>query len=170
MQPRRDAVADEVNRRMNIQEECLQILRALHSGGVDYALCGGLAVAIHGFPRFTQDIDLLIRQDDVEAAKQAVSSVGFRDESGLIRLSDDDLVYRVVKIVGADHLMLDLVLVTPKLQDVWDERIQWDLEGLPIRVVSRRGLIKMKRLAGRPVDLNDLLSLEANPPPDDRTS
>ena len=155
---------------VNLYDELVAIVRALERAKINYAVCGGMAMAVHGLPRFTKDIDLLIRQDDVEAAKQAVSSVGFRDESGLIRLSDDDLVYRVVKIVGADHLMLDLVLVTPKLQDVWDERIQWDLEGLPIRVVSRRGLIKMKRLAGRPVDLNDLLSLEANPPPDDRTS
>lgn len=161
MQPRRDAVADEVNRRMNIQEECLQILRALHSGGVDYALCGGLAVAIHGFPRFTQDIDLLIRQDDVEAAKAAVRTVGFLDDSGLIRLSEDDVFYRLIKVVGEKYLMLDLVFVTPKFQDVWDQRVDFDVEGIPIRVVSRQGLIKMKRIAGRPIDLNDLYNLES---------
>ena len=153
---------------MNIQDECLQVLRALHSAGVDYALCGGLAVAVHGCPRFTQDIDLLIQPDDLEAAKRAVRAVGFCEDSALIRRSDDEVVHRVQKNEGSDFLMLDLFFVTPKYQDVWEGRIQLDLEGLPIRVVSRQGLITLKRAAGRPGDLNDILNLESDDFPEDR--
>lgn len=45
---------------MNLRDEFLGVLDALTGAGLDHAVCGGFAVAIHGYPRLTQDIDLLI--------------------------------------------------------------------------------------------------------------
>lgn len=57
-------------------------------------------------------------------------------------------------------MTVDLILVTPGLQSVWDDRLLVEWEGRRVPVVSRRGLIKMKRLAGRPQDLADIEALE----------
>ena len=58
-------------------------------------------------------------------------------------------------------LSLDLLLVTPQVQDVWQTREKIDFLGNQLSVVSREGLIKMKRLAGRPQDLADIERLES---------
>jgi len=57
-------------------------------------------------------------------------------------------------------LSLDFLLVTPQTEDVWATREAIDFLGRKLFVVSREGLIKMKRLAGRPQDLADIERLE----------
>jgi hypothetical protein len=57
-------------------------------------------------------------------------------------------------------LSLDLLLVTPQVQNVWETREKIDFLGNQLSVVSREGLIKMKTLAGRPQDLADIERLE----------
>ena len=55
---------------------------------------------------------------------------------------------------------MDLLPLPPFLQDVWARRETYDLEGVPVDVVDRGGLIAMKRIAGRPQDLGDIAGLE----------
>ncbi len=50
---------------MDLHDELVSLVGALDAAGVDYALIGGLAVAVWGVPRFTQDIDLLVRREDL---------------------------------------------------------------------------------------------------------
>ena len=90
---------------------------------VDFAICGGIAVTIHGAPRFTRDIDLLIRAEDESRAVGAVAS--------------------------------------PSFEDVWSTRVLVEWEGRRVPVVSVGGLIRMKRVAGRPQDLVDIENLSA---------
>ena len=71
-------------------------------------------------------------------------------------------IYRISKVDGTELLTLDLVLVTPGLEDVWEKRELFDWLGGRIVVVSRDGLMKMKRLSGRDQDLLDLKMLGMN--------
>ena len=48
---------------MDLYEELLEIIDALSKAKLNYALCGRIAVAFYGYPRFTRDIDLLIRPE-----------------------------------------------------------------------------------------------------------
>jgi hypothetical protein len=57
--------------------EIKNLTAALDAAGVDYALCGGVALAIHGVPRATQDIDLLVRPEDL-ASRQTTEIEGGR--------------------------------------------------------------------------------------------
>jgi hypothetical protein len=50
---------------VDLHDELVSLVGALDAAGVDYALIGGLAVAVWGVPRFTQDIDLLVRREDL---------------------------------------------------------------------------------------------------------
>jgi len=66
---------------MVLHEEFARVVDALDSSGVEYALVGGLAVAVWGAPRATKDIDLLIRRDDLAMAMAAVRPCGFTLEA-----------------------------------------------------------------------------------------
>ena len=57
---------------MNIQHELYLVIDTLQRAGIDYALCGGLAVIVHGYPRLTRDIDLLIREEDLVRARSSL--------------------------------------------------------------------------------------------------
>lgn len=50
---------------MDLQQELFTVLDALAATGIDHAVCGGFAVAIHGYPRLTRDIDVLIQEADL---------------------------------------------------------------------------------------------------------
>ena len=50
---------------MDLYDELVALVDALERQGSGYAICGGIAVALHGYPRFTRDIDLLIRREDL---------------------------------------------------------------------------------------------------------
>ena len=62
---------------MNLVDELFKVTRALREAGIAYAVCGGIAVTMHGAPRSTKDIDLLISRDDLARALEAIRTVGF---------------------------------------------------------------------------------------------
>jgi hypothetical protein len=149
---------------MNIKSELLSVIDALDAEGIEYALCEGLALAVHGHPRFTKDIDLLILEQHLPRLEATVKPLGFDLSSGWIAFGHESptaqRIYRIVKVEGAEHLALDLVIVTPIQQPNWDSRQRMDLGDREIVVVSRQALIRMKRAAGRTQDLADIEKLE----------
>ena len=87
----------------------------LHRDDVPYALCGGMAVVLHGYPRLTRDIDLLIRKPDLAAAETALAKAGFTIPGGTIPFGrggphERELV-RFLKRVDDDLLTVDLLLL-----------------------------------------------------------
>jgi Domain of unknown function (DUF1814). len=136
------------------------VISALAHDGIDYAVCGGLAMAIHGLARATVDIDLLIRPEDEERVYAAVEPLGFRLRAAPMHFDGGKMeIRRVTKLVPGDALMLDLLLVTPAFEDVWRDRTIIDSEFGSISVVSRSGLIELKsgRMSG--VDQDDIKRL-----------
>lgn len=150
---------------MDLTLELEALLDALARARIPYAVCGGVALAIHGAPRFTKDIDLLVRSDDRDAIVVLIRDLGF-DLPALpmtfgVGTPKAREVQRVSKIAGGQTLTLDLLVVGPALEPVWRGRevVEWGKRR--IQIVSREGLIQMKRLAGRPQDLVDIDALEA---------
>lgn len=152
---------------MNLKRELLGVVKALGDSGVPYALCGGMAVVLHGCPRLTRDIDLLIRSEDLDAARVALAAAGFTIAAGIIPFDvgrpHERQVYRVSKAIGAELLTVDLLLLPHFLEGVWQGRETYEVEGSLVHVVSRAGLITMKRVAGRPQDIGDIAILEGDP-------
>ena len=143
-------------------DELSQLISALDENEIEYAVCGGLALAIHGFARATLDIDILIQSESLEKAYQIGAANGF-DIRGLdISFKERAVeIRRVSKIDDTGEVLsLDLLLVTPHVEDVWETRETIDFLGKRLSVVSLKGLIKMKTLAGRPQDLADIARLE----------
>jgi len=143
---------------VDLYEELGQLVDAFVQAGIDYAICGGIALAVHGYPRFTKDIDVLIRAEDLEHAVRVAERCGYLDPAGRIPFEQMD-VFRTNKIQGREVLALDLLQVSPVLEDVWRGRQRFQWQTRIIQVVSASGLAKMKQLAGRDQDLVDLKRL-----------
>jgi predicted nucleotidyltransferase len=149
---------------MKLKEELLCIADCFNRAEIDYALCGGLAVVAHGFPRLTKDIDILIRREDLEQAKLELAKVEYDLEGGMIRFDQNTpkerLLFRVSRAEGNEIVTLDLMLVMPIYESVWDSRERIELDGRALKIVSRSGLISMKQVAGRPQDIADIEALK----------
>ena len=149
---------------MDLREELNQIIQTLNEEQIPYALCGGMALAVYGHPRFTQDLDLLIRETDLERLIEVAAQLGYQDISGWLKFSSgtdrETKIYRVVKPLGAENLMLDLICVTPPFEEVWNSRTQFEISGRQMTVVSRDGLRTMKQISNRAQDLVDLEKLD----------
>lgn len=149
---------------MNLVDELRSVVARLEQAGVDYALCGGVAVTIHGFVRATRDIDLLVAEQDVERILELLRPEGWRFPAIPMTFDrgtpKERVVQRVSKIQGEQVLVLDLLVVGPAFRSAWEGRERIELADGGLWVVSRRGLAEMKRLAGRSQDLADLEHLE----------
>ncbi|MGE3466706.1 MAG: hypothetical protein AB7J13_07210 [Pyrinomonadaceae bacterium] len=146
-------------------DEFKAITSALNDAGIEYAVCGGWAMAIHGLMRATIDIDLMILAEDIENAFFVARANGY-DVEGL-PLSFDQGAFELRRISKIDKesrelITLDFILATDAYSDVWETREAVETEFGNMKVVSRDGLIKMKLLAGRDRDLLDIKELEEN--------
>jgi hypothetical protein len=148
---------------VDLEDELLAIITAFDRAGVDYALCGGLAVAIHGFVRATKDIDLLVSRQDVDRAVQALAPLGYTLDSGdlpfAVGTPEETRIRRVSRASDNDLFTVDLLQVYPVFEEVWETVEIFEWRNREINVVSARGLAKMKRVSGRPKDLLDLEEL-----------
>jgi hypothetical protein len=149
------------------------VVDALNTATVAYALCGGLAVNLHGHVRATRDIDLLVPRDQLERARTALRPLGFAIDAGPIPFGvgtdHERVLYRVSRVAGTQLSTVDLMVVTPVLEAAWSSRVCASWRGRAVWTVSLDGLARMKRLAGRPQDLADLdnlgLDREGEPSP-----
>ena len=148
---------------MDLYDEFFSLIEAFDAAAVPYAVCGGIAVAIHGYPRFTEDIDLLIHPADEQRALQVAAACQLTLEGGRLPMGEGVSskweIVRVSKVVGRSLLTLDLMIVAEEVQLAWDDRAVVEYSGRQISVVSRPGLKLLKQLAGRRKDLLDLEQL-----------
>jgi hypothetical protein len=144
---------------MSLFSEFRQLIEALEHEGIEYALCGGLAMAVYNLTRATMDIDLLILVEDLDKVRSLAGECGFRIDTGIFKIpAAESQIYRMAKVAGEDEepFVLDLLLAEGDLKDVWDGRQYVEWEGGRLSVVSRDGLVKMKRLRGNKKDQDDI--------------
>lgn len=152
---------------MDLFAEVVSLTAALDAEAIDYAICGGVALAIHGAPRATRDIDLLAREADLPRLRQVARTCGFTVEALPMTFSTSGVSIRRFTKLEPDGrtLMLDVLLAEGALESVWQTRARVafasaDMPERTLWVVSRRGLITLKLAAGRPQDLVDVQRLQ----------
>jgi hypothetical protein len=149
---------------VNIVDELHAIAAALRTAGIPYAVCGGIAVTAYGATRTTKDIDIAIAREHLAAALAAVAPLGYTIPAGPMTFgagtARERHVQRVNKIVGSQHLILDLLIAEAAYAGVLDDRVDIPLPDGTITFVARDTLLRMKRLAGRAIDLDDIARLE----------
>jgi len=161
------------NSRMAVFEP---LFKALNDGGVRYVVVGGLAVVLHGYPRMTVDVDLVVDLDEDQATK-AIDVLVATGLHARIPVNPRDFANRSVRegwmrqrgmqvFSMFDPLnpmrAVDLFVSYPvPFEDLWSRSEAFDLRGIKVRVASISDLITMKRLAGRVQDLADIEKLKA---------
>jgi len=146
----------------DIFEEFQDLIKKLNQERIDYAVCGGWAMAIHGAPRATVDIDLLVLSENLERVWKIAEDLGYWVEG--LPLSFDEGIIEIRRISKIDEesktlFTIDFLLVTEGLKKVWETRENIDFEADKVWTISREGLIFMKQLSGRHKDLGDIESL-----------
>jgi len=152
-----------------------EFLTTLSRSQIRYCVVGGVAVNLHGVPRMTYDVDIVVAPDRatlarVESAlddfglkpRHPVSLVDFADPAYRDRARLDSNLIAVTYSDPADPLREVDVLVAPPLDaaGLVERAIELDFGGLAVRVVSLPDLIALKRAAGRAQDDSDVAHLE----------
>ena len=146
---------------LDLYDEFSTLIGALEAAGAEYAVCGGLAMAIHGLPRATIDVDLVVPPNAAERVLACAHDLHYNIPVHPMSLAGGAVeIRRVTKIDHGDLLSLDLLLVTPAIQNVWNERVRVRWERGELWVVSRQGLVNLKRLRGSGQDQDDIKRLE----------
>ena len=156
---------------LDIVDELRKLTTSFDEHRIDYALCGGMAMGVHGQMRATIDIDLLILSDSLEQVFAIASSLGYNIRGKDLSFANDVIEIRRVSKIDPDDgelLSLDLILVTPQIVPVWESRIEAEWDGGKLSVVSMSGLITLKQLRRSNQDLADISALRGDEP--DETS
>jgi len=148
---------------IDIVDELRTLVAKLDEHNIEYALCGGMAMAVHQMPRMTIDIDLLITQESLASVMVISKELGYTIRGMDMTFAGGAVeIRRVSKIdpEAGDLLSLDFLLVTKDIRAVWDSRIESEWEGGMLSVVSRGGLIALKQLRRSGQDLDDIKALQ----------
>ena len=136
------------------------VFASFHSHDVRYVVIGGIAAILHGVPRATFDLDILIEATPANAGRllDALREAGF-DTAHLIET--EALLANEITVFN-DRVRIDVQTSTPGLafEDAWARRETRQYEGQPLYLASRQDIISSKRAAGRPKDLEHARVLE----------
>jgi hypothetical protein len=134
---------------------------------VKYLIVGGHAVAYHGYPRTTGDIDLFIEASDENAAKLEKVLAGFGFGS-LGLTAQDFLEPGTIIQLGYPPNRIDLVtsISGVTFAKAWERRVCDRVEGLPMIFVDRQTLLTNNAASGKPKDLADIDALSRSKPGD----
>lgn len=146
-----------------------QVIHALNTHGVKYAIVGGYAVALHGAIRGTVDIDLVINIEKAQflAAEKALSDIGLHPRLPVTAAEVYDFREEYIRNKNlkawsfynpGNPLETVDILITQDLKTI--NTITKKVGRQNIKIASIPDLIKMKKQAGRPQDLEDIKALE----------
>ena len=144
---------------MDLLVELKKITQNLDKADIDYALCGGLAIAIYAKPRATLDIDIMVQPDYFSETKKVAKALGYTMSSAMMEFNDGAVkLQRLSKVdkASGEYFVLDLLVVTPETQKVWDDRKTVEWEGQSLKVISPQGLILLKSLRNSGQDKEDI--------------
>jgi hypothetical protein len=146
---------------VKLQKDLREFIALLNSQKVDYVVVGGHAVAYHGYPRFTGDIDFLVRPTTENAQKVMAALEGFG--FGAIGISANDFTRegQVVQL-GRPPNRIDLLtsISGVSFDEVWSGRVRLDLDGDPVFLIGADQLLHNKRSTGRLKDMADAEQIE----------
>lgn len=146
---------------MSLNPDWREFIELLNANSVQYLVVGGYAVAFHGHPRYTKDLDIWvwINPENAERMMRALEQFGF----GSLDLSVQDFLTpdQIVQL-GYPPNRIDLLTTIPgvEFQDCYAVRIQQVIDGVPVNFIDAENLKRNKRASGRAQDLADIENLE----------
>ena len=158
---------------IELPEDFRDLLVELADAGAEFVLVGGYAVAFHGHPRATKDMDVLIRANSSNAQKvyRALAAFGAPLQNFEVQATDF-AAYDGILQIGLPPRRIDILNRADGIS--FDEAVaegsSFTLEGRQIPVIGRAALIKNKRAAARAQDAADVEVLTAQGTADDKST
>lgn len=146
-----------------LNQDLKEFIESLNANEVRYLVIGGYALAMHGHPRFTKDIDIWLDcdQSNAERVLKAIADFGF----GSLELSASDFSEPNQLIqLGYPPNRIDLLTSADgvEFETCYSARIDTVVDGVPITFIGVEGLKANKRATGRAQDIADLEALEGS--------
>lgn len=146
---------------MVLDENFKEFIRLLNANGVNYLVVGGYAVAYHGYPRYTKDIDFWVWAEPGNADRfiKTLQEFGL----GTLGLQKEDLLNPANVIqLGYEPNRIDIIVQLEGLdfEACFAQRQEANFDGLNINFIHLDDLIKNKRSSGRMKDKVDAQTLE----------
>ena len=146
---------------MALSKDWREFLELLNSRGVDYVIVGAQSLAFHGRPRYTGDLDILVRPttENAQQLLEVLIQFGFAQAG----FKETDFVEPEQMIqLGRPPSRIDLLtsLSGVRTEEAFATRVSARIDGIPVFILGKDALIRNKRAVGRPQDLADLDSLE----------
>jgi len=145
---------------MEIPNDFKELLVLFNSYKVEYLIIGGYALAFHGVPRVTGDIDLFVRPTDENAERilEALDAFGF----GSLNLSKSDFTTPgMVVQLGVPPMRVDLITKVSGVS--WEEadagKVSGSYDNIPVHFIGRRDFVANKKATGRKKDQADVEAL-----------
>lgn len=137
------------------------VFRSFQEHEVKYLVIGGIASILHGVPRTTFDLDILIEATPANAERLLKALVEAGLGTAALTNVDDLLAHEIT--VLKDRVRIDIQTATPGLdfQQAWTRKIVMNYQGQDLNIISKEDLIFSKRASGRKIDLQDVGMLEA---------
>jgi hypothetical protein len=145
---------------MPLSKDLREFIELLNANGVEFLVVGGFAVAWHGHPRFTADIDFLIRpeRENAQLVVKTLREFGF----GALQVVPADLCQpdQILQL-GVKPNRIDLVtsIAGVTFEEAWESRVAGTIDSVPVLFIGRDTLIRNKEAAARPQDLADAHAL-----------
>ncbi len=145
---------------MEVQRDFKELLALLNEHKVEYVIVGGYALALHGAPRYTGDMDILVKNHKQNARRilAALKDFGF----GSLELSIDDFEQPDMVIqLGIAPVRIDIItsLTGVTWEQVYSNKVKGNYGNVPADYIGREELVANKRAVGRKRDLADLEAL-----------
>ncbi len=145
---------------IQLPKDFKEFLLLLNQYEVEYLLVGGFAVGYYGFPRATLDIDFFIsfKKHNIDKVKIVLREFGFDFPE-----IDDDNFWEFGKIIRMGNPPVRIELISQasgvEFDDCYNDRLEGEIDGIKINIISLADLKKNKLSAGRHKDLNDIENL-----------
>lgn len=144
-----------------LNRDFIEFIQSLNDNQVHYLVVGGYAVAFHGNPRYTKDIDVWIARSPDNAVNMVKALKQFGFESLDLKKEDFLLSDQIIQL-GYPPSRIDLhtALTGVDFSTCYASRVQVEIDGVNINFIDLENLRKNKRASGRHQDLADLEKLE----------
>jgi hypothetical protein len=145
-----------------VNEDFRDFVAALLESGARFLVVGAHALAVHGVPRATGDMDVWISVDPDNTDRVWTALLRFGAPAASLGLSIEDLrrTDQVIQI-GLPPRRIDLLTSVTGVgfEEAWPQRVTHPVAGLPVPFIGRDALVRNKRATGRRKDLADLEAL-----------
>lgn len=144
-----------------LNQDFKEFIQLLNANGVRYLVVGGYAVALHGYPRYTKDLDVWIEMSPENAAKMVRVLEQFGFGSFGLQAKDFLVADQIIQLGYAPN-RIDLIgtLEGVDFDSCHASRVEIKIDQVTVSFIDLEGLKKNKRATGRLQDLADLEHLE----------